>query len=142
MIYTVLYVSKTLLEFPAGEAEVADIVAFSRSRNAGLEVTGALISTGTYFAQLLEGPREAVEELMRSIDADPRHMRIKTMRTAEEARRFAGWSMAYSGTADYVDRQIAPLFSPLSASVTAHLALRLIALMEEAVKLPPGALPR
>ncbi len=136
MAYTLLYISKTLLEFPAGEAEVGDIVAVSRSRNAGLDVTGVLISTGTYFAQMLEGPRAAVEILMLSIDADHRHMRVKTIRMAEEERRFSGWSMAYSGTASYVDRQIAPLFSPLSASDTAHLALRLIALMEEFVRLP------
>ncbi len=31
-------------------------------------------------------------------------MRIKTARTAVEARRFAGWLVVYSGTAGYVDR--------------------------------------
>jgi len=138
MASSLLYVSKTLLEFPAGEAEVADIVAVSRSRNAALGVTGALISTGTYFAQLLEGERAAVETLMLSINADARHMRVKTIRTAEEARRFARWSMAYSGTAHYMDRQIGPLFSPLSASDTVHLALRLITLMVECVHLQTG----
>ncbi len=142
MAYTLLYVSKTLLEFPAGEAEVAAIVAGARARNARLGITGALISTGTYFAQRLEGTQEAVEALMQSIDSDARHMRLRTIRTAEEPRRFAAWSMAYSGTANYVDRQIAPLFSPLSASGTAHLALRLIGLMEEFVHIPPRELPR
>jgi Sensors of blue-light using FAD len=138
MAYSLLYVSKTLLEFPAGEAEVANIVATAVSRNATLGVTGALISTGTHFAQVLEGERAAVDELMASIGADPRHMRVKTIRTTEEERRFGGWSMAYAGNAGFVDRHITPLFSPLPPGDTAHLALRLIALMDEFARLPPG----
>jgi hypothetical protein len=43
MVYSLLYVSKTLLEFPAGDEEVAKIVAVSNSRNAALGVTGALL---------------------------------------------------------------------------------------------------
>jgi hypothetical protein len=138
MAYSLLYVSKTLLEFPAGEKEVADIVATSVRRNATLGVTGALISTGTYFAQTLEGKQEAVERLMASIGADPRHMRVKTIRTVQEERRFAGWSLAYTGNATFIDRHIGPLFSTLPQGEAAHLALRLIGVMEEFVRLPPG----
>ncbi len=136
MAYSLLYVSKTLLTFPADEAEVAAIVQASRTRNALLDVTGALISAGGCFAQVLEGDEPAVAELMHSINNDPRHMRVKIIRTAEEPRRFAGWLMAYSGHASFVDRHITPLFSPLSAGDTAHLALKLIALMEEFARLP------
>lgn len=138
MAYSLLYVSKTLLEFPAGEAEVANIVATSVNRNTSLGVSGALISTRTYFAQVLEGEKAAVEELMVSIGADPRHMRVKTLRTVEEERRFAGWALAYSGSASFVDRYIGPLFSPLPPGDTEHLAMRLIALIDEFVRLPPG----
>jgi hypothetical protein len=137
LVYSLLYVSKTLLKFPAGEAEVANIVEGSLIRNARLGVTGALISTGSYFAQVLEGPRPAVEELMASIDADPRHMRVKIIRTVEEGRRFTGWSLAYSGTSAAVDRHIAPLFSTLPPADEAHLGLRLIGLMEEVARISP-----
>jgi hypothetical protein len=85
---------------------------------------------------LLGGGQRAVEELMASIEEDPRHMRMKTIRTAEEERRFTGWSMAYSGNASFVDRHIGPLFSPLPPGNVAHLAQRLIALMDELVRLP------
>lgn len=135
--YSLLYVSKTLLEFPEGEAEVASIVAGSVIRNATLGVTGALISTNIYFAQALEGEQEAVETLMESIDADPRHMRIKIIRTAEEPRRFGDWSMAYTGKAALVDRHIGPLFSILPPGDVTHLGLRLIALMEEFTRMRP-----
>ncbi len=136
MAYSLLYVSKTLLTFPADEGEITAIVQGSRARNTLLNVTGALIATGGCFAQVLEGDQVAVAELMRSIDADPRHMRVKIIRIVEEPRRFANWSMAYSGQASFVDRHIIPLFSPLSGGGTAHLAVRLIELMEEFVRLP------
>ena len=138
MVYSLLYVSKTLLKFPAGEAEVANIVAGSLSRNARLGVTGALISTGSCFAQVLEGDKAAVEELMASINADPRHMRVKILRAVEEeGRRFADWYLAYSGTSATVDRHIAPLFANLPAADEARLGLRLIGLMEEVARISP-----
>ena len=136
MAYSLLYVSKTLLERPEAEAEEQTILAAAAARNARLGVTGALLSTGTYFAQLLEGEQDAVEALMSSIDADARHMRIKIIRTADEARRFAGSPLAYSGQASVADRHIAPFFSPLPQGDAAHLALRLAGLMEEFVRLP------
>ena len=136
MVYSLLYVSKTLLEYPGGEAEVANIAEAAIKRNAELGVTGALVSTGTYFAQLLEGPREGVEVLMESINADPRHMQPRIIRTAQEERRFPGWALVYAGHASVVDRHIAPLFSSLPPADAAHLAQRLITLMEEFARLP------
>ncbi len=138
MAYSLLYVSKTLLEFPAGAAEVAKIIEGSLIRNASLGITGALMSTSNHFAQVLEGGRAAVEELMASINRDPRHMKVKIIRVTEEKRRFPDWALAYSGTAGLVDRHIAPLFSSLPVGDTAHLALRLLAIMEEFARLPSG----
>jgi hypothetical protein len=140
MAYSLLYVSKSLLVAPGAETEVASIVTHAVGRNAKLDVTGALISTGSYFAQLLEGPEEAVTLLMRDINEDPRHMRVKTIRTLEEPRRFTGWSMAYSGNASLVERHIGPLFSSLPAGDSAHLAQRLVGMMEELVSLASGDL--
>jgi hypothetical protein len=136
MVYSLLYVSKTLLELPQDEAEVVKIVEAATVRNAALGVTGALVSTGTYFAQLLEGTQGAVEELMASIEEDSRHMRVKTIRTVQEERRFGGWSMVYTGQAGFVDRHIAPFFSNLPQGDVTHLALRLISMMEDFARLP------
>lgn len=136
MAYTLLYVSRTLLNLPGDEPEVRAIVDGSVQRNASLGVTGALISTGQHFAQVLEGERAAVEELMRSIDADPRHMRIRIVRVTEEKRRFTGWAMAYSGYAGFVDRQIVPLMATLPEADRTRLGLKLISVMEEFSRLP------
>lgn len=138
LAYSLLYVSKTLLQFPAGGAEVAKIVEGSLARNANLGVTGALISTGQHFAQVLEGKQAAVDELMASISTDPRHMKVKIIRVVEEDRRFPDWALAYSGMAGVVDRHIAPLFSPLPESEATHLAMRLLGMMEEFARIQAG----
>jgi hypothetical protein len=136
MAYSLLYVSKCLLERTEVAAEVVNIAVDSAPRNAARGITGALISTGTYFTQLLEGPREAVDELMGRIDADPRHMRPRIIRTAEERRRFASSPLVYNGFAGFLDRQIVPFFSSLPESDAARLALRLVGMMEEFARLP------
>lgn len=142
MPYSLLYVSRTLLTFPAGNAEVETIVAVSLARNAGLDVTGALISTPAYFAQLLEGPQPAIAELMRSIMRDPRHTEIKILTEGDvPARRFASWSMAYSGYATYVDDYIEPFFAPKAPAQAGRLSQRLIQLMLEFTRQEPGMKP-
>lgn len=82
---------------------VDEIVASSIPRNAALRVTGALVFTGVRFAQYLEGPEAAVNELMESILRDPRHRGIITlMRSAHDRRYFADWSLAYDGESRFV----------------------------------------
>ncbi len=107
---SLLYVSHMLLSPADRDGEIARIVAVSCDRNAALDVTGALIATFRFFAQILEGPPGSIEALMISIRRDPRHRDVTVVREELLAgRRFPRWSMAYSGAAGYVDRTIAPL---------------------------------
>jgi hypothetical protein len=92
---------------PEGLAELDKLVETSRARNADLAVTGALIFTERHFAQWLEGPRAAIDELMISINRDSRHRDIQVVKVADDVpRRLASWSLAYWGTATFVDRLI------------------------------------
>lgn len=110
MITSLLYVSVSTLKLPDEAGEVYELVGVARSRNATLDVTGALIFTETHFAQILEGSAAAVEELMVSIRADRRHREVNTVSVIETPqRRFADWSMAYSGPSFYLDRHVTPL---------------------------------
>jgi hypothetical protein len=71
------------------------MLAAARIRNAALDVTGVLYYDGSSFTQLLEGPPDAVETLLRSITADPRHTELEvTSRTMWPHRSFGEWSMA------------------------------------------------
>lgn len=84
---------------------IESIVETSMARNRTLDVTGALIATEGRFAQVLEGPAAALDDLMVSIRRDPRHTDlIVTFDEHIRERRFGGWSMAYSGNAGFVAR--------------------------------------
>lgn len=107
-IHALLYASRARVAGPEAAAAVADIVACSRVRNGRLGVTGALVYSGGHFAQALEGRKAAVAELMRSISRDPRHTDVTILADGPApARRFADWSLAYSGPATFVDGLIA-----------------------------------
>ena len=112
-LVSLLYVSRSTMAANESPAEIDDIVAVSRVRNGDLAVTGALIYSGAYFAQVLEGPDHAVAELMTSITKDRRHRDVTTMRHVPVTERmFPEWTMAYSGVSPYLDRHLKPLLSP------------------------------
>jgi len=83
---------------PAAEAdEVRDILTVSRKENAKLDITGALLSSAHCFAQALEGPVEAVEQLFHRIRVDPRHHHVVLLLTrAASERMFPDWSMGFT----------------------------------------------
>lgn len=104
---TWLYVSTSVLEFEEAMREVDRIVEVSRPRNAGLDVTGALLFTGTRFVQLLEGPVNGVAELQTSIFRDVRHKSVITIDSSDVGeRQFSDWSLAYAGPSQLVAKAV------------------------------------
>ena len=102
-----LYVSHCRLPATWSDAAVADIVAVSRLRNAALGMTGALLFTGTRFAQIIEGTSAGLAILQASIERDPRHADVRTVLTGRhDARLFDDWSLAYAGPSLFVSSQI------------------------------------
>lgn len=126
MIRSIFYISRSTLVMPAEESRVQDIVDWSRSWNADVGITGALMFTEKRFAQVIEGPPPIVAELMGKLRLDPRHTGIDViLDRLVPAREFAGWTMAYSGPEDFVEAQLAPLSAgrPDQARITAAHAL-------------------
>lgn len=106
---SLLYVSRRS-EFGSREDDIDNIVDVSQSRNAALDVTGALVATPHHFAQIIEGPTDAIDALMTSIIRDRRHFDI-VMAPSEQRdyREFVGWSLIYQGDSTYVSELIANL---------------------------------
>lgn len=74
--------------------EVEQIVAHAAEKNRQLGITGALAYNGRNFCQLLEGERDIVLDLMRVIEADPRHSGFKILDQKEvDQAHFSDWSM-------------------------------------------------
>lgn len=91
----VVYISR--VTFPADELarHVQEILHVSRANNPRDGVTGALLAGESGFAQVLEGPADAVETVFERIQCDPRHDDVTILATlTTEERSFANWSMA------------------------------------------------
>ncbi len=109
-LYRVLYCSRPAI---AGEteADIADILAVARRRNAVDAITGGLMFSKGCFAQVLEGPIEAVTETFERIQRDERHRDVTVLQVGPVAARdFPAWSMAYTGADD-------PIGGPATAFV-------------------------
>jgi len=107
---SLLYISRKTIPLETDKAEIANILATARVHNAKVGITGGLINTNYAFAQLLEGPGEAIDDLMERIEDDPRHVNVQILRYYPITRRkLPDWSMAYSGPSSYVANRIEPL---------------------------------
>lgn len=119
----IFYISRSR----ATPLEVEDILIRARALNASRGVTGALLYTGGHFAQVLEGPAEALAVTLSGIAADPRHHRMRLLIDSRlSARRFAAWSMAFM-EATGADDLMAEVLD--EASVPPERAERLLDLM-------------
>lgn len=125
---SLLYVSQRL----ATDDDIAAIVEVSRARNTALGVTGALVASRNWFAQILEGTSGAIDALMDSIGRDGRHRDVQVLIYEDiEERQFSDWALAYNGSAYFVDGLIEVLANRTgSAPEPIHLR-RLIGCMAE-----------
>lgn len=135
-LYRLIYCSRNVilqaLPDTAMEDAINAIVASARSANKANNITGALLFTGSGFAQVLEGPREVVERTFDRICADPRHADVTVLSfTPTERRCFPDWPMGFTAQigAD-ADDPLAPLLgaaaSPGPRATTGSDVLRLL----------------
>ncbi len=119
-MYQLIYCShNTISEVGTNVAEeVRGIIASSRRNNAAAGVTGALLFTNIGFAQVLEGPRDAVEAIFERIQPDMRHSDVTVLSFLPAAQRsFPAWSMALAGEGEPTDADALRRLLPRSADV-------------------------
>lgn len=97
-VYRVVYVSRCEIRpgrFGSTEA-ISDILTASRRNNAAAGITGALAFNGEFFAQVLEGERDRVIELVQRVERDARHSNMLIVDEGFVPQRdFGSWAMAY-----------------------------------------------
>ena len=77
---------------------ITSILSTSRANNSKVGVTGALMFNAGCFAQVLEGPQSAVEEVFERIQQDERHGDVSLLAFEPvRARAFEAWSMGFVG---------------------------------------------
>ena len=101
-LFRVLYCSRNLVpgNAEALAAHVRSILEVSRRNNARDGITGGLLFSADCFAQVLEGPSDAVERTFERIQCDERHSDVTVLDSGPiNTRDFPAWSMAFSGAA-------------------------------------------
>ena len=97
-LFRLVYRSRSTLRGSAEEVhqQVNRIVTLSRHRNAQAGVTGALMFTGLFFLQALEGPAAAVEATFDRICCDLRHSGVEVVECGPVLEpAFGDWSMSH-----------------------------------------------
>ncbi len=108
-LHRLVYYSRNQIEGDL-EGEVHDILAASRRNNVAAGVTGALMFNAGCFAQVLEGPLDAVEAIFERIQQDARHSNVAVIFAGPAAeRRFPGWAMAFVGEHAGDETRYAPI---------------------------------
>ena len=88
----VLYISRAA--DGVTDAEVRKILLVSRRNNRQRDITGCLLFSGRHFAQVLEGERKVLGDLIAVIAADPRHDKVQVVVDHQvSVRRYPDWSM-------------------------------------------------
>ncbi len=139
-LYQLVYYSRN--EVSADDAgfaaEIDSILAASQRNNAATEVTGALLFNAGVFAQVLEGPRDAVEATFERIQCDERHGDVSLLALEPvAARSFPNWAMGFVGRSEgdaarFASVGMASGFDPARLDGrTVHAILRELTVTEE-----------
>jgi hypothetical protein len=89
-----LYVSQQ--KHDMSDNELLEMLDQARKKNKTLDITGILLYHNGYFMQLLEGPKENVDQLFDVIARDPRHKNVRLIgRYSINDRSFNEWNMGY-----------------------------------------------
>ena len=101
--------------------QLGDILTKARKNNAATGVTGALMYYDNWFAQALEGPKDAVHEIFSKIRADDRHNAIEVKSDEPVVSRvFARWAMANVGEHGDPDTPLVPTQDGVSEGSAWH----------------------
>jgi hypothetical protein len=102
-LYNLAYISRNMINGAKEdiEKEVQKILQSAQKNNPRINVTGALLYSGGWFCQVIEGDYEVLDELFETIQMDERHGEVTVLHFEPlEARGFSEWAMAFAGIQD------------------------------------------
>jgi hypothetical protein len=94
-VFRLIYRSRNRIVPERRKSALGDLFSKARSNNKKRNITGALLISGDWFAQTLEGDEEAVRSLFTTIERDTRHEHVSILdEQTASARLFSRWAMA------------------------------------------------
>jgi len=142
-LYNLAYISKNFIRGSPEEVGVAlrDILAAAHKNNPALGVTGALLYSGGYFCQVIEGPQAVLEELFETIQMDGRHGDVTVLHFEPiESRGFSEWAMALAGIEDHMRFDIEGIRASKDDMKTKETGYHLVTVLEQLVRQHQSAL--
>lgn len=102
--FRLIYRSQNLIPPDSRRTELGALFSTARSNNKKQHITGALLLSGNWFVQVLEGEEAAVRALFSHIETDPRHDSVSLIdsRTVD-GPLFSRWAMAKVAADDKPD---------------------------------------
>jgi uncharacterized membrane protein (DUF373 family) len=81
---------------PMSKQDLTQLLQYCRQHNPQIGVTGMLFYGNGTFLQVLEGEERVIDELLDTIEQDPRHTGVQVIqRKAITEREYADWSMGF-----------------------------------------------
>ena len=113
-LFSVTYLSMS--NIPAHSVDMLDIERAALRNNPIDGLTGFLYFDGIFFLQVLEGKRQALDNMLAKLHVDPRHSDVTILRDQPlPHRQFGAWSMAFcDGTARHARFGFRPLRTELN----------------------------
>lgn len=109
---SLIYVSRSRIVAVHRTTTLDDIQAVSVAHNSQHDITGLLIAGPEHFAQLLEGPRRAVDTVMARIAVDPRHYDVRIVRHVEvNERKCSFWRMVRFDGENFAAVSVSPILA-------------------------------
>jgi hypothetical protein len=94
-VFRLIYRSRNRIVPERRKTALGDLFSKARSNNKKRNITGALLISGDWFAQTLEGDEEAVRSLFTTIERDSRHEHVSILdEKTVPGRLFSRWAMA------------------------------------------------
>ena len=93
--FRLMYRSRSRIPESDRKIELGTLFSTARRNNKKAGLSGALLLTGDWFVQVLEGDEATVRTLYETIAIDPRHDSVTLLDSGDVGERvFARWSMA------------------------------------------------
>ncbi len=94
-VFRLIYRSASTIHAQDRKVALGKLFSQARSNNKSRNITGALLVSGDWFAQVLEGDETAVRELYDRIGDDERHNKVTLLESRTRTNRiFSRWAMA------------------------------------------------
>lgn len=135
-LYNLAYISESTLK---GDPEriqyqIEDILAAAQRNNPAMGITGALLYSGGYFCQVIEGPMEALEDLFETIQLDDRHKAVTVLHfEPTDERGFSEWAMALAGIDDAMRPDVAGIRASKDEIDTHEAGQNMVDMLEQLV---------